>query len=183
VALKAGLTESEARDVVQETVITVAKNLRNFRTGSEYGSFKAWLLQATRWRIVDQFRKRPPEAVHAAHRPNDQTARTGTIDRIPDPQGPEIEAVWDQEWEKNLMDAALERVKAKVNLKHYQVFHLHVVKQVPARQVAKSFGISVGLVYVIKLRLTRLIKKTLEQLKTASIPPKPAPGNTPSSRV
>ena len=58
VATKAGLTDAEAQDVVQETILTVARNIQGFEVGSEHGSFKAWLLQNTRWRIADQFRKR-----------------------------------------------------------------------------------------------------------------------------
>ena len=57
-ARKAGLTDAEAQDVVQETVIAVSRKIAGFRTGAEHGSFKAWLLQQTRWRIVDEFRKR-----------------------------------------------------------------------------------------------------------------------------
>jgi|SRR5437867_3181385 len=40
VAIKAGLTDPEAQDVVQETVITVAKNLKDFKTDPARGSFK-----------------------------------------------------------------------------------------------------------------------------------------------
>src|SRR5882757_1144394 len=60
VAIKAGLRDVEAQDVVQETVMTVAKNIKEFEIGPERGSFKAWLLTNTRWRIVDQYRKRQP---------------------------------------------------------------------------------------------------------------------------
>jgi RNA polymerase sigma-70 factor (ECF subfamily) len=169
VALKAGLTESEACDVVQETVVAVAKSLKDFKTGAEHGSFKGWLLQITRWRIADQFRKRAPEMEQTIHRSPEDTARTATIERIADPNGPELETVWDREWEKNLMDVALERLKAKVDLKHYQVFYLHVVRQVPARRTAKTLGVSVGLVYVIKLRLSRMLKRIFEQMKVRSM--------------
>ncbi len=41
VALKAGLTQSEAQDVVQETVLTVAKKIADFRADPALGSFKA----------------------------------------------------------------------------------------------------------------------------------------------
>src|ERR1700761_404347 len=58
VARKSGLSDTEAQDDVQETVITVAKNITKYdRTA---GSFKSWLLHTTRWRIADQFRKRSP---------------------------------------------------------------------------------------------------------------------------
>src|SRR5213595_918550 len=59
-ARKAGLTDAEAQEVVQETVITVAKKIDKLKYDPAIGSFKGWLLQITRWRIVDQFRKREP---------------------------------------------------------------------------------------------------------------------------
>src|SRR2546426_10707649 len=58
VAAKAGLTDTEAEEVVQETVITVAKKISEFKADPARGSFSAWLMHTTRWRIADQFRKR-----------------------------------------------------------------------------------------------------------------------------
>src|SRR5688572_14057001 len=63
VARKAGLNESEAEEVVQETTATVAKCIQEFRYDREVCSFKNWLLHKTRWRIIDQVRKRPPAFV------------------------------------------------------------------------------------------------------------------------
>src|SRR5262252_4164285 len=59
-ALKAGLTDAEAQDVVQETVITASKHLPAFRYDPKVCSFKTWLLRLARWRIIDQLRKRLP---------------------------------------------------------------------------------------------------------------------------
>ena len=58
VALKSGLTEDEAQDVAQETIISVAKSIHKFKRNRELGSFKGWLRNLTRWRIADQLRKR-----------------------------------------------------------------------------------------------------------------------------
>lgn len=74
VALKSGLTEAEAEEVLQETVISVAERMPVFKADPAAGSFKSWLLLVTRRRIADQFRKRPPEFESLA-RPTDQTAR------------------------------------------------------------------------------------------------------------
>src|SRR6266446_5172844 len=60
VARKAGLTDAEAQDVVQETMASVAKHMPTFKYDPAIGSFKAWLLKMTRWRITDQLRKRGP---------------------------------------------------------------------------------------------------------------------------
>ena len=130
VALKAGLSETEAQEVVQETVITVSKKMAAFKADPAAGSFRGWLLQLTRRRIVDQFRKRSPrerERISALT----ATDRTRTIERIPDPAGVVLENVWDQEWQRNLLDMALERLKAKIAPKNFQVFHLLVVKELP----------------------------------------------------
>src|SRR6185436_3555024 len=58
VARKAGLSDPEAQDVVQETIISVARHMPSFRYDPELGSFKAWLMQLTRWRIMDELRKK-----------------------------------------------------------------------------------------------------------------------------
>src|SRR5947209_4633003 len=58
VARQAGLTDAEAQDVVQETMVAVAKHMPGFRYNAGIGSFKAWLLNMTRWRSIDQLRKR-----------------------------------------------------------------------------------------------------------------------------
>ena len=58
VALKRGLKEAEAQDVLQETMLSVAKQMPGFKYDPELGSFKSWLLKTARWRIMDQFRKR-----------------------------------------------------------------------------------------------------------------------------
>lgn len=51
-ALKSGLSEAEAQDVVQETVICVAKDIQKFKRDRAEGSFKGWLRNLTRWRSL-----------------------------------------------------------------------------------------------------------------------------------
>src|SRR6185436_5594990 len=57
VALKAGLSEDEAQEGGQGTVISVARKIGEFKADPAHGSFGAWLMQLTRWRITDQRRK------------------------------------------------------------------------------------------------------------------------------
>ncbi|MEM7014015.1 MAG: sigma-70 family RNA polymerase sigma factor [Verrucomicrobiota bacterium] len=65
VACKAGLSETEANEVVQETFIRVAKNMQKKTFTRDGGSFKAWLMNQTRWRIADQFRARKSQEVYS----------------------------------------------------------------------------------------------------------------------
>src|SRR5215813_13538233 len=82
VALKAGLSDADARDVVQETMVSAAKGLQagRFQTGG--ASFKSWLLLITRRRIADHLRHRRAEPL-TGHRSNSDTSRTPATERIP----------------------------------------------------------------------------------------------------
>ena len=122
-AIKSGLSDAEAQDVVQETVLAVARKMNEFKYDPALGSFKGWLLTLTRWRIVDQFRKRPRHE-QPDEPSGEDTARAPFVETVPDPQGEKLEAIWDAEWRKNLMDAAIGRVKRKVGARQYQLFDL-----------------------------------------------------------
>ena len=165
VAIKAGLSDAEAQDVVQETVITVAKNLKDFKTDPARGSFRAWLLKTTQWRITNQFNKRRPDQVARAHREPGDTRETATEERIPDSSGAALECVWDTEWQEHLIAVALERLKRTVKPKHFQIFFLHAIKEQSVRDVANSLGVNVAQVYLVKHRLARQFKEGIDQFK------------------
>ena len=161
-ARKAGLTEAEAQEVVQETLITVAKKVDQLKYDPALGSFKGWLLNITRWRIADQFRKRKPGDARAASGRDTSEARTATIERIADPAGLDLDVVWDEEWRKNRLQAAVARVKRKVDPKQYQIFDCYVFKQWPAQKVATELRVSIAQVYLAKHRVAGLLKKEME---------------------
>jgi len=167
-AIKAGLSDAEAQDVVQETVISVFKTIPDFQYKASGGSFKSWLLKLTSWRIGDQFRNRQRN-IKAAKRLAGSTARTATVDGVPDPASSGLEAIWDEEWEQNLMHAATNRVKRAVDPKQYQIFDLYVLKNWPARKVASTLKVNLGRVYLAKHRIGTMIKKELRCLQTKPI--------------
>ncbi|PYJ55603.1 MAG: RNA polymerase subunit sigma [Verrucomicrobia bacterium] len=162
-AIKAGLTDAEAQDVVQETVISVSKSMPSFEYDAVGGSFKSWLLKLTAWRIVDQKRRRD---VRPAQRRSDSTTRTATVERIADPAESDLEAIWNEEWEKNLMNAAIERVKRAVDAKQYQIFDLYVLKNWPAGKVASTLKVNQGRVYLAKHRIGTMIRNEIKHLRT-----------------
>ena len=165
VAVKGGLTAAEAQDVVQETMISVAKHMPTFEYDPAIGSFKTWLLNMTRWRITDQLRKRGPFA--AGHPAGEDTATgTRTVDKVVDPVSRDLDALWDAEWEKNLLDAALAKVKRQLDPQKYQIFDLYVNKEWAPEKVAATFGISVDQVYLVKHRTTELIKEEVKRLES-----------------
>ena len=101
VSRKSGLTDAEAQDVVQETMLAVAKHMPTFTYDPKLGSFKAWLLNMTRWRIQDQFRKRRTVDVTTRRTEDSDPGQTSFINRVPDPDSQHIDAVWELKWNKS----------------------------------------------------------------------------------
>jgi RNA polymerase sigma-70 factor (ECF subfamily) len=163
VARKSGLTDAEAQEVVQETVITVAKNIEKLKYDPAIGSFKGWLLQITRWRIADQFRKREPGNTKPPRSTDDRL--TATIERVPDSRIVDLDAVWESSWKENLFEAAVARVKKKIEPKQFQIFDCYVRKEWPAQKVAERLGVSVGQVYLARHRVGALLKKEIKALE------------------
>jgi RNA polymerase sigma factor (sigma-70 family) len=164
-ALRAGLSESEAQDVVQETVISVCKNMPGFEYRNSGGSFKAWLMQLTKWRIKDQLRLRqsaPDGRSSSSQIPEEEVEEA--VGEVEDTHnsGP---AAWEEDWERNFMDVAIERVKLKVDSKLYQVFDLYVFKEWPVMKIAKAFGMKPGYIYTAKSRISNLLKQEVDQLR------------------
>ncbi len=164
VAIKSGLTDAEAQDVVQETVIAVARNILAFKYDPKVCSFKSWLLQVTRSRISNQFRNEKRHRA-AQRRSPDETSGTALLERIPDPAGSHLDALWDEEWAKNLMDAAIHRVKRRVDIVQFQIFDFYVLKKWPVRKVAATLGVNVGQVYLARHRVAKLVKKEIKNLE------------------
>jgi RNA polymerase sigma-70 factor (ECF subfamily) len=167
-ALKAGLTPAEAEDVVQETILSVAKSMPDFKYDPAKGSFKGWLLRLTKWRVADQLRKRQPFA-HLRPARADTGTETATVERVADPAGAVLEAVWDEEWESNLLETATQRIKNKVEGKQYQAFDLYAVKKWPMARITRTLQVNRGYVYLAKHRISGLIKKEINYLKKKPI--------------
>jgi RNA polymerase sigma-70 factor (ECF subfamily) len=168
VAMKFGLSDAEAQDVVQETIIAVHRKIPEFRYDPRKGSFKSWLLTLTRWRLLDYLRKRKASVGMGFNPPGDNR-ETPLIERIPDESQNPFEGIWDQEWSNNLRAVALERVKKQVDPKQFQIFDLYVLKEWPAGKVGKSLKVSLTQVYLAKHRITKLLRLELKRVEAASL--------------
>jgi len=170
VACKAGLNEMEANDVVQETFIRVAKNLKAGKFDKNKGSFKAWLMNQCRWRIIDQFRGRSKDlAASQPMRNADGERRTDVIENFADPKADHLERIWTREWSSNLTELALRAVKAKVSPLQYQIFYSYVVKEWGVEKVKEELEVTATQVYLAKHRVSRVMRKEVERLESQEL--------------
>ncbi len=176
VARRAGLNDHEADEAVQETLIAVAKKMPEFCYQPGKDSFKGWLLRIVRWKIVDQVRRR-----RQAPGPSEEEGPSSVAERLAlgedweldaaiipantaDPRQ-DFEAIWEAEWEHDVLTRALARVKRLAKPEHYAIYHLHVVEERPVAEVCRTLGVSAAAVYLAKHRVGALVKQAVRQLR------------------
>src|SRR5262245_22462097 len=160
-----GLSDAEAQDVLQETVIKVAEKMPGFQYNRAIGSFKSWLLTIARSRIIDTHRRRQREQARIVSG-SLSSSRTAVIERIADPASLNLDAIWDQQWKEGLVEAATDRVRRRVSPKQFQLYDCNVRKQWPAEKVAQLLGVTAADVHMAKHRITVLIKQQIRLVET-----------------
>lgn len=163
VAIKAGLNDAGAHDVVQETVFAVAKLMPGFRYDRKKGSFKGWLMQITRRRIADQMRKQYRHGLHGRQESLSAGDEADESDANGVAEG--WSALWEAEWRSHLMAAATAAVKQKVQPQQFQIFELNVLHEWPAKKVAAKLGVTLMQVYLAKHRVGGEFRRELRRLE------------------
>lgn len=167
VSRAAGLEDADAQDVVQESVIAVARQLPRFHYDAAKGTFKQWLLVIVRRRIADHRRRQ---------------YRLANLGLVPDPAGPadlpereagpietrdpaeELDYLWSREWEQQVLEAAIESVRTTCNPKHFQIFDYCVRQDWPAPRVAAALQISLPQVYLARHRIAKAVRAAARKI-------------------
>jgi RNA polymerase sigma factor (sigma-70 family) len=163
VARQAGLSDCEAQEVVQETLIDIAKKMPGFHYDPAQGEFKGWLFKLTRWRILDQLRLRKRMSAGPGHLSDDTTA--AAAEHLIDPASNALDALWEAEWQDTILKAAVANMKRRVDPQNYQLFDFYVNKEWPAAKVAVTFNVDVDQVYLSKHRCTEMLKSEVARLE------------------
>jgi RNA polymerase sigma-70 factor (ECF subfamily) len=76
-----------------------------------------------------------------------------------------VDELWEAEWQRNLFEAALDRLSRRIDPEKLQIFEFYVRKEWPAEKVAEHFAIPVEQVYLAKHRVTEALKAEVERLE------------------
>ena len=161
VARRKGLSEADSQDIVQETILKVHKSLDRFQYNRERGSFKGWLCTITRTRLIEHYKKKQRQ-------PPTQQPREDEDDplvNLADPQGPELDRIWSEEWSRSLIQRSLTFLKQQVSLKQYQIFKCHCIDEWSVKEVCDALNVNAAQVYMAKQRVGKIFAAKLERLK------------------
>jgi RNA polymerase sigma-70 factor (ECF subfamily) len=163
VARRAGLDDADAQDVVQDTVMAIAREIPQFHYDPERGSFKQWLFRILRRRVADHFRKLYRQPARAGMSP-EMLEESDDAEAILLQDGRTLSDAWDQEWERAVMDAAIAQVRAQANPKQFQVFDYCVLKEWPVAKVAATLGMNAAQVYLARHRVSQAVKRAARRI-------------------
>lgn len=166
IALKRGMTRVEAEEVVQETMVAVAKHMPEFTYDRAVGSFKAWLFTIARRSIGKQLDKRSKSPSPSPELESEDVAETPN-DCIDPVSG--LEQQWEEEWRQSLLDMAMDRIRRKVKPKQFQMFDLYVNQRLPMEQVTRLLNVNAAQVYMAKMRILPLLRQEVANLEKQMI--------------
>jgi RNA polymerase sigma-70 factor (ECF subfamily) len=150
-ARRAGLSEEDAADAVQDLFIRLVEELPRF-TYDPGRRFRGWLYTVAR----NHLRNRLTRSRHVP------IAGDASPDDLP---GPDPAAdVWEREHRQFLVRRALEVMRADFEPATVQACWQLVVEGRPAAEVGAALGLSANAVYLARLRVLRRLRQELEGL-------------------
>jgi RNA polymerase sigma factor (sigma-70 family) len=152
-AIKSGLNDDEAQEVVQETMIGVSRRIPEYQYEPKLCSFKSWLMNLIYWRIVDQRRRRRD------HAPLESAIEVALEESFLQ--------TWEEDWERNLIDAALDRVRHRVDPGYFQIFSLCVLQRKGVAETARLLNVMRPRVHLAIHRISRILAKEIAVLRQA----------------
>lgn len=76
-----------------------------------------------------------------------------------------LEAIWDEEWEQHVIEAALERLKPQVSARQFQIFYLHVIKHMSPAETARALRVRTPLVHLTKHRVKAKFERAVREVE------------------
>lgn len=149
-ARRAGCSDDDAADLVQEVFVHLLRKLSLYRP--EAGSFRAWLraVAVNRWHNL-QRRKSLPLAPDSP-----------APDSLP---GPEVTAQFEEaEYRRHLSGRALALMQKQFKPTTWKACWAVVVEGRPAAEVAAELGLGVGAVYMARSRVLARLREELAGL-------------------
>lgn len=142
-----GLQDADAADLTQEVLLTLAGAAGRWQYDPARGPFRHWLYGVTRHKLARFLERRGRQPVGSGD--------TNAIQRLDEEPGhePDLEAAWEQEYQRQVFRVAAEEVKEGFAPTTWQAFWRTAVEGKSAAEVATELGLSIGAVYVAKSRV------------------------------
>ena len=166
-ARQEGLNAASAQDVLQEVLVTVLRAQRGEVAGCDQarGSFRRWLQGVVRNRIRTVRRKDRKEPPLPSRLDSGSEEEGPALPEVAQP-APDFEEMDDQQWQKAILAAAVQRVRDRVQPTNFAIFVALLDEQAQPEQLAKTYGKTTNNIYRIKNSCQTMLAEEANSLKT-----------------
>ena len=153
---KQGLTDHDARDMVQEIFSKLLRAMPKFELDHSRGRFRTWL-----WRIMHNVTN---DWMRRLQRPTIHEVEWGDrIDQLESLAQSEPDDDWIDQQRRHILQTALTRVKARSQPQTWVCFEQYLLNHYPSNDVAKELGITTNSVYVNASRVLSRVRDQCAQ--------------------
>ena len=152
------LQHHDACDVGQEVLVTVVREMPQFRYDPGRGSFRGWLRNVVTNRVLGYWRSRDQQRVVLG----DSDFQKRLVE-LEDPSS-ETSRRWDDEHDSHVIARVLALVRTDFEPATWQAFSRVVMHGEKPTVVAASLGISVNAVHLAKARVLRRMRQEIAGL-------------------
>jgi RNA polymerase sigma-70 factor (ECF subfamily) len=151
--IRKGLNHEDAEDVIQDVVIVVVSKMPEFEYKPSKGTFRGWLYQITRRKIIDFHRKETARKEISSERISAKFKLEKDFDKN-----------WETEWLIHVRKQATEMTLKKVTAKQFQMYDSYVNKELPVSKICEFHKVSANQVYLAKNRVGEIFRSEAEKI-------------------
>lgn len=152
-AQRQGLQEADCDEVVQESLLALAKAMPNFEYDRSKGKFRSYLKTIVLHEIFRRSRQKHGEVLLGEV--DDEVAQAAADS--------EIERVWEAQWRQYHIRQAMSVIEMEYNEKDRAAFEAYAVAGREAAEVAAELALSVDQVYQAKSRIMKRLSQIIQQ--------------------
>lgn len=150
---RAGLTEADAEDFAQQSLLAFSTAYRDGRYERDKGGLRAWMFGIVRVQLLNALRARGR---------SDRAAGTAEVAALADDAAAAaLEAQWQQEWHAAVLRQCLAEIAREVEPTTLEAFERFALRGEPAEVIAAALGLSPNAVYGAKRRVLARIRELL----------------------
>lgn len=155
---KNGLQECDAHDVCQQVLAAVAQDIEQWKPDGSNASFRRWLFQIARNRVLKFMTRKPLGGIAAGG-----TTAHEILAAQPD-QRTGLDEDYDQEYRQQLLLCAASQIRAEFRETTWLAFWETCVAGRPVDDVAAELGTTTGNVYVARSRVMGRLRERVREL-------------------
>lgn len=141
--------EADADDLAQEVLLVLHRDLGGFNHNGRTGAFRLWVRSITANRLRGYWR---------ARRSGPLNGLDAHLAQLEDPDSA-LGRLWDGEHDQYIVRRLLELIEPEFAPSTWKSFHLQVLEERSAAEVAESLGLSVNAVLIAKSRVLRRLRR------------------------